>query len=384
MTQARVTQAFEAASLYYDADPERLSFSGRGVDGAEYAFASWREAAAWIDSAPFDSPEISQAIERVLHPEHYVEHDVKTNEETPDYPMPDPTLDVDALIEYGYTDGDMLPLSTDKAIELYEKDIDVYMLYEGNGAGMVFDRDDIDGYSGMFGIKREDWEESREYLARIEGYEVTQSQLESAFVQNPADAFAIYQLKRGEELRDYRFEPYARLQAAGYSVDRANYELVYTDTLTHTGDKYEKLNELYQMFNLNRPEDFKGHSLSVSDIIALKQNGAVSCHYVDSWGYKELLGFIQPTNYLQNAEMALEDDYGMIDGVINNGPKQPTVTELETQARSGQPISLIDLADAVHREKKAERPSVLAKLREYSANRPEKSETAQKSAEMEL
>ena len=109
------------------------------------------------------------------------------------------------------------------------------------------------------------------------------------------------------------------------------------------------MDELYETFNIRRPEDFRGHSLSVSDIVALKQNGVVSCHYVDSWGFKALPDFLKPENYLKNAEMAMEDDYGMIDGVINNGPKQ-TVAELEEQAKSGKPISLMELAQAARRE----------------------------------
>ena len=117
---------------------------------------------------------------------------------------------------------------------------------------------------------------------------------------------------------------------------------------------------IYQRFNVDHPADFKGHSLSVSDIVALKQNGVVSCHYVDSIGFRELPNFLKPENYLKNAEMLLEDDYGMIDGIINNGPKQPTVTELEEQVKAGFSISLTELAAASHREQK--KPSVLAKL----------------------
>ena len=88
--------------------------------------------------------------------------------------------------------------------------------------------------------------------------------------------------------------------------------------------------------------------MSVSDIVAIKQDGKVSCHYCDSVGFTQIPGFFSQ-NPLKNAEMAVEDDYGMIDGIINNGAKEPTVAELEQQARSGQPISLMDLADAVHR-----------------------------------
>ena len=132
-------------------------------------------------------------------------------------------------------------------------------------------------------------------------------------------------------------------------------------------------------FNINHPTNYKGHSLSVSDIVALKQNGVVSCHYVDSFGFKELPGFLQPDNYLKNTEMVTEDDYDMIDVVINNGVKQPTVAELEQQAKSGTPISLMDLAAAVHRERgsdrKEKKPSVLKQLKSKTSE-PVKSKKA--------
>ena len=155
------------------------------------------------------------------------------------------------------------------------------------------------------------------------------------------DSFAIYQLKGGEERADYRFENSDYLRRHGITPERTDYDLVYTGKLPLGESTMEKLESLYRTFNTDHPEDFRGHSLSVSDIVAIRQDGVVSCHYVDSVGYTELPGFLQPDNYLKNAEMQLEDDYGMIDGVINNGPRQPTVDELEQQANSGTPISLL-------------------------------------------
>ena len=87
-------------------------------------------------------------------------------------------------------------------------------------------------------------------------------------------------------------------------------------------DQAAILESLYARFNLDRPEDFHGHSLSVSDVIALKQNGRLSCYYTDSFGFQKLPDFIPPANALRNAEMAMEDDLNMIDGIINNGPKE--------------------------------------------------------------
>lgn len=125
---------------------------------------------------------------------------------------------------------------------------------------------------------------------------------------------------------------------------------------------------------------------------------ALSCHYVDSWGFKELPGFLKPENYLKNAEMAMEDDYGMIDGIINNGPRK-TVAELEEQSKTGTPISLLELAQAVQREdaekrraqqpvrreKSGEKPSILAKLKTPSVADTKSVKSAPKrSAEREL
>ncbi|MFA7077286.1 MAG: YodL domain-containing protein [Syntrophomonas sp.] len=206
------------------------------------------------------------------------------------YPMPDPAISLAARDAYGYTDNDMLPLSKERAIELYEKDMTVYMLYEGNGAGMVFDRDDIDDHTGIFGVTREEWEKTQDYLNGLE--EKDSQQLENSFLSHSADAFAIYQLKDDGTTRGYRFEPLDRLQAAGLSVERGNYELIYTDLLPEAvkGDAYGRLNELFHRFNMEHPTDFKGHSLSVSDIVALKVDGKVSAHYVDSRGFSEFSG----------------------------------------------------------------------------------------------
>ena len=297
------------------------------------------------------------------------------------YPMPDPVLAIADRDAYGYTEDDMLPVSKDKAIELYEKDFTVYMLYDDNSEGMAFERDDIDGHIGMFGINREEWEQSQEYLSLIEGHEVTQQELENNFLNNPADAFAIYQLKRTEETRDLRFERLERLQAVGLTVERDNYDLIYTDRLTDTGSTSEKLNALWERFNIDHPADYRGHSLSISDIVALKQNGAVSCHYVDD-SFKELPAFLRSENYLKNAEMALEDDYGMIDGIINNG-KNPSVAELEAQVKAGGQISLSDLARAVNSERMEKRPSVLEQLKMPPVKQERHKTAPARSAEME-
>ena len=204
-----------------------------------------------------------------------------------------------------------------------------------------------------------------------------------AFLDSTTDQYAILQLRRSEDTVYERFSSMRELERMGLEPDIDHYEVVYTAPLLPYKDQNTMLEELYAKFNVSRPDDFTGHSLSVSDIVALRQNGVVSCHYVDSIGFQELPGFLKPENYLKAAEMSMEDDYGMIDGIINNGAKEPTVAELEQQARSGQPISLMDLADAVHREEREKKKSVMEQLK--SQPKAEHKKTApKKSAEREI
>ena len=144
-----------------------------------------------------------------------------------------------------------------------------------------------------------------------------------AFLDSTTDAYAILQLRRTDETVYERFESYEALKRQGKEPNIDHYDVVYVAPLSSYTDQTAMLEGLYTKFNVERPEDFRGHSLSVSDIVALKQNGVVSCHYVDSRGFKALPDFLKPENYLKNAEMAMEDDYGMIDGVINNGRSRP-------------------------------------------------------------
>ena len=238
-------------------------------------------------------------------------------------PMPDPTLTVDDMRSYGYLDSDMLPLSKDRAMELLEHDITVYMLYPDSAEEMVFDAEDIIKHDGMFGITQPDWD-------AVKGHTPPRD-VEQRFLNSPMDSMAIYQLRRDAPV-ELRFASLDRLSAP---PDPANYEAVYTREVYPDDDTGRVLENFYYIFNDDRPGDFVGHSLSVSDIVALKQDGKVSYHYCDSVGFKELPAFQKPENYLKAAEMALEDDYGMIDGIINNGKsasveageKKPSVLE---------------------------------------------------------
>ena len=183
-------------------------------------------------------------------------------------------------------------------------------------------------------MSEEQWQE---YLENMYGNKLTENDLEKMFLANPADAFAIYQLRDHESSHDHRFLSMSQLQAAGLTVERANYAPVYTADISDAQSMTipALLEDIFCRFNMERPEDFQGHSLSVSDIVALKIDGTVSAHYVDRYSFQKLHGFLsdQP---LKNAEMQVEDDHGMIDGIINNGKREPERPSVVEQLR--QPV----------------------------------------------
>ena len=299
-----------------------------------------------------------------------------------EYPMPDPALTQDDLKKCGYLDGDLLPLSKERAYELMERDLTVYIVQEGENLEMAFDTADLDAHDGIFAVSREEWEESPEFDKLVKDRMAHQEEREQAFLSHKGDCFAIYQVKHTDELRDIRYEGLEWIKSIGQTVRRNNYELVYTAPLQPSDLKGDTTEQLFYRFNNEHPADYGHPSMSVSDIVAIKRDGKVSCHYCDSFGFEQIPGFL-PDNPLKNAEMAVEDDYGMIDGIINNGPKEPTVAQLEQQARSGQPISLMDLAAAAHREDREKKKSVMEQLKSLPKTEPKK--TAQKkSAEREL
>ena len=282
----------------------------------------------------------------------------------------------------------------------------------------------------------------RELMGGLNAGELTQGEVKELYAkaqeaEADKDTFSIYQLKQGDETRDFRFEPYDRLQAAGNVVDKANYELVYSAELTPG----TSLEDIYTRFNIDHPKDFKGHSLSVSDVVVLHQNGQDTAHYVDSFGYKDVPEFfktqekalilddletgetiktprgtfyvtamsreqmeaagyglhhqsddgkylimgngtrafavpVQPENYLKAAEQTTEQNYNMIDGQINN---TPTTAELEAKVKAGETISLVDLAEAVKADKERGKAVKTEKKPSIRAQlRADKEKTAQK------
>ena len=263
-------------------------------------------------------------------------------------------------------------------------------------------------------------EKCRELMGQLKSGELTEGDVKQLYAKaqetaqttgQDKDTFSIYQIKGGDETRDFRFEPYDRLQAAGNVVDRANYELVYTAPLAPE----TSLEDIYTRFNIDHPKDFKGHSLSVSDVVVLHQNGQDTAHYVDSVGFRQVPEFLQEqkqltpdelttgetiqtprgtfhvtamsreqieaagygfhhqsddgkylimgngtrafavaaeqpekANPLKHIEDTVEQNDNNFDGIINN---TPTVDELEAKVKAGETISLVDLANAVKADK---------------------------------
>ena len=221
-----------------------------------------------------------------------------------------------------------------------------------------------------------------EHLQEIQK-EHDKEQVQKEVAEPDKDTFSIYQLKRGDETRDFRFEPYERLAATGRTADRANYDLIYTAELTPG----TSLEDIYTQFNIDHPKDFKGHSLSVSDVVVLHQNGQDTAHYVDSSGYRQVPEFLQPPekeNPLKHVEDTIEQNDNNFDEIINN---TPSVNELEKKAKSREQISLTDLADAIKAEKtcgkgKEEKPSIRAQLK-ADKKKVQKKTARQKSQDLE-
>ena len=202
------------------------------------------------------------------------------------------------------------------------------------------------------------------------------------------DTYTIYQLKDSTPA-EYHFRPLNGLQTKGLTVTKTNYEAVYTAPL----EPGTCLEDIYTKFNIDHPEDFKGHSLSVSDVVVLHQNGQDTAHYVDSYGFQKVPEFTQPENHLKTAEQSTEQNANMIDGQINN---TPSVDELEAKVKAGEQISLVDLAEAIKNDKATaknepkkpgRKPSIRKQLKEDKENakkEPKKQAAKTKNKELEV
>lgn len=257
-------------------------------------------------------------------------------EDLSDIPVPDPALSLEALLSFGYTDDNMLPLTKIRAAELFMQDIPVYCIYTDNSESLIETPEALRQHDGMFGVEKTDWTKALE----------TFKEKEKAFLESTTDAFALYQLIRSEATDEHRFMNTEFLKKHGLEISRDNYSLVATGELKKQGEIVQVLDSIYEDFNIHLPVDYKGQSCSVSDIIALKRGNDVSFYYVDSIGFTPVPDFLQQRNYLKNAEISTEDDYGMIDGVINNGKKPETDDKSKQNDIGKKPSVLKRLEDA--------------------------------------
>lgn len=356
----------------YDKETMRLR-DGGVIDAEDVALSPIKHPLAAVREEVFDAtgerPEKVEAVplelveklqEAQLEPpaassrekliEHFAAEDAALfDTELDAYPMPDPSLSMEDLSEAGYTEDDLLPVSLDTAELMYGGDFTVYLIRPGENPEMVFDEEDFDHHDGLFAVPREEWEASPDFDDAIQDRlrEEEQQKREAAFLDHQGDCFALYQLHRGPEQRDLRDISLERLRAEGASPRKGNYDLVYTAPLTGQGDTLQQLNQLWHRFKEDHPADYHSPSMRISDIVALKQGGVLSCHYVDQYAFSELPGFFSGRNPLRAAEDSLEQNDNQLDGILNN---TPSVAELEAQVKAGQQISLVDLAQAVRKE----------------------------------
>ena len=321
--------------------------------------------------------EILEKIQAVQDEAISIEPPVEEAPELPADMSPDPLISAEARNAFGYTDDAMLPLTKERAMELFERDVPVYLLYGDNTEAMAFEQTEILNHDGIFGIDRADWEAVKEQFPIA-----MENRWQKAFLENPADGYCIYQLKRKDETAELLFMSSNYLKEHNLDISYENYDAVYAGRLS-AADNLTTLDDLYMKFNTDHPQDFTGHSLSVSGIVAIRQNSVVSCHYVDSIGFADVPVFL-PENYLKNAEMAMEDDYGMIDGIINNGPKE----QPEIKAKAPDLTALFEEAGRTVQEDTAShndgrKQSVLARLHEPTPARNDKAAPT-KSAERDL
>ena len=387
---------------YYDGE--------RGSIPEEYRVMTFQddipeeEISEWAMDLAYDMDEFFRQNDPQYAAEHPEEHAAK--EEIYENLMAGRISALDEkLAALGQTQDDYLPSEVEKFKEAsgYEEflDIDPAVIRE------ALENPDRSHVEEMLSFAEQ---AEREYAAQAAAYVQTPSDIVDqarAVQEEPAqeDRFSIYQLKGGDETLDYRFEPLDAIRRNGLSVDSANYELVYTAPLTER----DNLESIYTRFNIDRPADFHGHSLSVSDIVVLHQAGKDTAHYCDRFGFSQVPEFLEPErakevtiptpdqmetgetvrtprgsfyvtamskeqmeaagyglhhqsddgkylimgngtrafavlaeqpekdNPLRTAEMTLEDDYGMIDGIINNGRRGEELEKAQTEARRTTP-----------------------------------------------
>ena len=224
---------------------------------------------------------------------------IKAAEEEIDF-LPDDMVGLSQMHEYGYSWDEMLPLTKDRASELFGEEVSVYQLHADGSETLVEDKVALQGHDGLFGVEKGDWSAYLEYQSMKQELEDSEPNREAQLLYGNESRFGIYQLKDTEETRDIRFMNMDYLEKKGIPVSRGNYTLVYTGEFTEG----MSLEDIYTKFNIDHPADFTGHSLSVSDMVVLHQDGENTSHYVDSVGYREIPEFTKELSV--SAEVSAE------------------------------------------------------------------------------
>ena len=342
--------------------------------------------------------------------------------------LPDSMVGVSEMQEYGYTWNEMFPLTQERAIELFDHDLPVYLLHTDGSETTVSDRKQITEHDGMCGIEKGDWLNERKLQMMQEELSESDSNREAQLLYGNTDKYGIYQLKDDPELDKFRFEGTESLKRMRITKDNfdavlpENYKLVYMGELTELQGQTqsETLEAIYTKFNIDHPADYKAHSLSVSDIVVLHEDGENSAHFVDSFGFTELPKFMLTLEGKENeiqTELAvhiadryilmhecdegydysiLNEQYHLLDGGVYDNPditiqramdmviadlKEPrfsSVTEqyyrdeyLQGEVYAGSEAEIVDFVELSEKAEEVEQADLEAKQAEFRENNPD-------------
>ena len=284
------------------------------------------------------------------------------------YALPDGMVGLSQMHNYGYSWDEMLPLTKDRATELFREDVSVYQLHADGSETLVEDRAALQEHDGLFGVEKNDWNAYKEYQSMKQELEDSEPNREAQLLYGNEGRYGIYQLKDSAETRDIRFMDMDYLEKEGIPVSRENYTLVYTGELTEG----MSLEDIYTKFNIDHPADFTGHSLSVSDVVVLHQDGENTSHYVDSVGYREIPEF---TKEMEVAAEIAGEEVPAVDVADEtpeeNGQGEPdgdkvsyyVIEDLSTWAENSPEKSRLERFDSL--------PEAVAKFAEYQGKNTE-------------
>ena len=342
--------------------------------------------------------------------------------------LPDSMVSISEMQEYGYTWNEMLPLTQERALELFDGDLPVYLLHTDGSETTVSDRKQIEKHDGMCGIEKGDWQNERKLRMMQEELSESDSNREAQLLYGNTDKYGIFQLKDDPELDKFRFEGTESLKRMGITKDNfdavlpENYKLVYLGELSELQGQTqsETLEAIYTKFNIDHPADYKAHSLSVSDIVVLHENGENTAHFVDSFGFTELPKFMLTLEGKENeieTELAvhiadryilmheceegydysiLDEQYHLLDGGVYDNPditiqramdmviadlKEPrfsAVTEqyyrdefLQGEVYAGSEAEIVDFEELSEKAEEVEQADLEAKQAEFRENNPD-------------